>query len=143
MAGKYLLDPAGNPVKDFFSYELVYAALANGETATQNIQIEVQSDFMWQKAAVYADIAGAAQTQSSQVMPLCTVLIQDSGSNRQFQNVASPLTNLFGFGYSPFILPLPRVFGARSNIAVTLANISNAMTYNIRLSFIGTKLFLA
>lgn len=134
--------PAKYIAKDFFSYELNFQGLANGASATQSIQCEVNSDFAWQKACFFADIAGAVETTETQVVPLCTILIQDSGSNRQFENIASPLPNLFGFGYSPFILPFPRIFVARANISVTLSNFSAGTTYNVRLSFIGTKLFL-
>lgn len=142
MAADQSIDDRKYIGRDFFSYELYFAAVAPGAAPTQSIQCEVNSDFAWQKAVVFADVAGAAQDQSTQVMPLCTVLIQDSGSNRQLQSIASPVCNLFGFGYSPFILPFPRVFVARSNISVQLTNFSAATTYNVRLSFIGTKLFL-
>jgi hypothetical protein len=54
---------------------------------------------------------------------------------------AVPVVNLFGIGEIPFILPVPRIFKARSSITVAVANFSAATTYNLRLSFIGTKLF--
>lgn len=129
--------------QDTFTYEVDFSALAAGASQSSSIQIENSSDFLWQKACFFADIAQAAQTQSSQVMPLATVLLTDSGSARQLMNSAVPITSLFGVGYSPFILTVPKKFLARSSITVAVTNFSAATTYNIRLSFIGVKLFLA
>jgi hypothetical protein len=142
MAADNSIDSAKYIGRDYFSYELLFTGIAPGISQNQSIQCEVNSDFAWQKGVFFADVAAAGQTVQTQVVPLCTVLIQDSGSNRQLQNIASPLPNLFGLGYSPFILPFPRVFVARSNISIQLSNFDAAQTYNIRLSFIGTKLFL-
>lgn len=128
-------------VEDFFTYETDFAALANGATATNNIQVQADSDFKWLKATAAADIAGAPQTESSIVIPLVTILITDTGSGRQLMSAPVPIADIFGIGQLPFILPLPRIFRARSSISVTVANYSAATTYNLRLSFIGTKIF--
>lgn len=128
-------------IEDLFVYELDFAALANGDSATSNIQIQADSNFKWIKAACEANLAAAAQTDSSRVIPLVSILITDTGSGRQLMSAAVPIANMFGTGLIPFILPVPRIFNARSNIAVTVANYSAATTYNLRLSFIGTKMF--
>lgn len=128
--------------QDVFTYEVDFTALAAGAPQSSSIQIENSSDFLWQKATFFADIAAAAQTQSGQVLPLATVLLTDSGSARQLMNSAVPIPNMFGVGYSPFILTVPKKFLARSSITVAVTNFSAATTYNIRLSFIGVKLFL-
>lgn len=128
--------------QDVFTYEVDFTALAAGASQSSSIQIENSSDFLWQKATFFADIASAAQTQSGQVLPLCTVLLTDSGSARQLMNSAVPVPNMFGVGYSPFILTNPKKFMARSSITVAVTNFSAATTYNLRLSFIGVKLFL-
>jgi len=127
--------------KDFFTYNAVFSALANGASATQNILIEASSDFVWQKSEYFADIALAAQTDSTRVIPLVTVLIVDSGSGRQIMDVPVPISSLFGDGKYPYILPLPKVYSARSNIAITVQNFSAATTYNLRLSLTGMKVF--
>lgn len=128
-------------LKDFFVYAIDFATLAAGATATDNIQIQADADFEVQKLTYFSDIAGAAQTLTTQVVPLITVLIVDAGSGRQLMDRAVAIPALFGDGRIPFILPTPRIFAARSNITFTLVNFSAATTYRTRLNLIGTKLF--
>jgi hypothetical protein len=143
---------AGQPVaqqreayfaKDFFTYELDISALAAGGSTTQTFTIQADSDFLWTKAAYFADIAAAAQTSSTLIVPLATVLIQDTGSGRNLMSSAVPIPSLFGSGGLPMILPRQRLFVARSQVQVTVTNYDAAVTYNIRLSFIGEKGFRA
>jgi len=133
---------AGDKVlKDFFVYQEDFSALASGATASGNINIQADSDFVVQKLTYFADIAAAVQTNSSRVIPLTSVIVTDTGSGRNLMESALPISNLFGTGQIPFILPQPKMFLARSTITITLANFSAATTYNIRLSFIGYKIF--
>lgn len=126
---------------DFFIYELDVASIANGASQNVNITIQADSDFCLVKLGITADIAGAAQTSSTQIVPLCTINIVDTGSGRQIFSAPVAIPSLFGNGQLPFILPVPRLFKARSNIAVALANYSNATTYALRMAFIGFKRF--
>lgn len=136
-----MANPISYVAKDFFIYALTFTGLAPGVSATQNLNIQADSDFVLQKLTYGSDIAAAAVTDSTRVIPLATVLIVDSGSGRQSMNAAVDLASIFGVGEIPFILPQPKVFLAQSNVAITVANISAATTYNIRLSFIGLKGF--
>jgi hypothetical protein len=135
------MDDVNLKAKDYFTYNANFLSLAGGTSATQNILIEASSDFVWYKAEYFADIALAIQTDSTRVIPLCTVLIVDSGSGRQIMDIATPIPSIFGDGKYPYILPQPKRYVARTNIAITVANFTAATTYNIRLSFSGTKLF--
>ncbi len=128
-------------IRDFFVYEADFNALAAAASANNNINVQADSDFLLQKITYQADIAGGAQTSSTVVIPLCTIQITDGGSGRSLFALPAPIPNIFGTGQIPFILPTPKVFAAKSTITVILANYSNATTYNIRLSFIGAKLF--
>jgi hypothetical protein len=128
-------------LKDFFTYEVNFSGLAAGTDSVQQINIQADSDFELMKMTYFADIAAAAQTESTQVVPLCSVLILDSGSGRQLSDQAVPVPNLFGTGEIPFILPNSKIFSARSLISVTVNNFSAATTYNLKLSFIGVKRF--
>lgn len=128
-------------VEDFFIYQLDFAGIAAGATGTGNIQIQADSDFKWIKATHETNIANAAQTDSARVIPLATINITDTGSGRQLMSSPSPIENMFGTGLLPFILPVHRIFRARSSISISVANFSAASTYNIRLSLIGTKIF--
>lgn len=127
--------------KDFFIYDVDFLALAPGTSNTQAVNIQADSDFVVQKLAFHANVANAGQTANTRVIPLCTVLIVDTGSGRQLMNQAVDLSTFFGTGENPFILPQPKVFVARTNISIQLANYDAAQTYNVRLSLIGIKLF--
>lgn len=128
-------------LKDFFIYEVDFSALAFGSSATGNINIQADSDFELQKLCYFADIAAAAQTDDTRVIPLVTINITDSGSGRFLSSDAVPVTSIFGTGQIPFILPTPKIFDARATISIEVANFSAATTYNLRLSFIGAKIF--
>lgn len=131
----------GVNLQDFFIYQLAFSGLAAANSATDSFTIQADSDFRWEKATYFADIAAAGQTDSSRVVPLVTVLVTDTGSGRQLMDGAVPIPVLFGTGQIPFILHHPKVFGARATVSVTLTNFDAAQTYNIRLAFIGTKIF--
>jgi len=127
--------------EDFTVYELDFLGLAAGTSANGSVQIQADSAFKWTKACYYADIDAAAFQVDTQPVPNVSITIQDSGSGRSLFNLAVPVPSIFGFGTLPFILPIPRIFLARSSMAVTVQNFDAAATYNLRLSFIGTKLF--
>lgn len=129
-------------VNDFYVYSALIASIAAGAQQTVNISIEADSDFTWIKSTVFAALAGAAQTDATAVLPQATVQVQDSGSGRLLQNIAIPVSSIAGNGQLPFVLPIPRVFKARSTISLTFANISAAETYtNLRFALIGFKTF--
>lgn len=129
--------------KDFFIYELDISALAAGSSTSVNISVQADSDFVLQKLGYAADIAAAAQTDSTRVLPLCTMLITDTGSGRQLMNSAVPVSAFIGDGRLPFILPQPKLFLSRTTINFNIANYSAATTYNLRFSLIGMKIFKA
>jgi len=126
---------------DFYVYSAVFAALAAAASATQNITIQADSDFILQKLTYHANIAAAAQLSGTRIVPLVSLLITDSGSGRQIMDRAIPLVTFFGDGELPFILPNPKVFKARANITIQATNFSAATAYNLYLSFIGVKKF--
>lgn len=140
MSDQQLTDIFG--VRDFFTYELDFASLAaNGGTAQSSFTVQADSNFLWQYGTFFADVAAAAQDDSSRVLPLISCTITDSSSGRQLMSGNTPLLALFGTGQLPFILPSPRFFRAQTQVNVSLLNFSAASTYNLKLSFIGTKFF--
>lgn len=128
-------------IKDFYVYEEDFFTLVAGASKTGSVNVQADSDFVLQKLTYSADINGGAVTDSSRVIPLVTVQITDTGSGRNVMETAVPVTNVFGSGEIPFILPQPKLFLARSTISISVANYSSNTTYNLRLSLIGHKIF--
>lgn len=123
----------------FYTYQVNALAIAPAGVATPTFQIEANSDFHLYKMNYFADIAAAAQTDGTRVIPLVTLLINDSGTGQNLMSAAVPIPSIMGTGSLPFILPYPRKLSANSTIQLTLTNFDAAVTYNIRLSFIGVK----
>lgn len=128
-------------MKDFYVYQEDFSGLVFATSATGNINIQADSDFVLQKITFFADIAAAAQTDDTRVIPLVTMQVTDSGSGRNLFESPVAVPSLFGTGELPFILPTPKLFSARSTITIAVANFSVATTYNLRFSFIGYKAF--
>lgn len=136
--------PSGPQIlaEDFYVYAIQFTALAANASSTGFIQIEADSDFYVQKLAYFSDLAGAAQTFNTLVVPLVTVTIVDTGSGRQLMNTPIPINDIFGDGRLPYILPTPKLFVKNSRINFTVQNFSAATTYtNLWLCMEGKKIF--
>lgn len=129
-------------VRDYYVYEADFTAVTSGGgTAQSTFTIQTDSNFLWQQGAFFADVASAAQTNNTRVLPLMTCVIQDTSSGRQLSSSQVPINSQFGQGELPFILPSPRFFRANTQVTVSVTNYDAALTYNLRLSFIGTKFY--
>lgn len=130
--------------RDFFVYEInLTTALAAAGSAPGSVNIDTDSDFFWQKSTAHVSIASGATIQSTENIPELDITIKDATTGRDIMNLQTPIRNIFGTGEIPFILPVEKYFGARSQLSVTVYNVSAATTYSsIKLSFIGIKAFL-
>jgi hypothetical protein len=128
-------------VRDFFVYELDFAALAAGGNASSSFTVQADSNFLWQYGNFFAHTAGGALTDSTRILPLMNATILDTSSGRQLMSAAVPIPSLFGTGQLPFLLPTPRFFRAQTQVTVNVSNFSAGTTYTLLLQFIGTKFF--
>jgi len=98
---------------------------------SSSIQIDNGYDFYWFATTHQADLAGAVQTESSRVIPLVTVLINDSSASRNLQNNPTPLETLSGAGMFPYRLIRPRLFPANTIITFTwVSYVASGTTYS-------------
>lgn len=142
------MDQPSQSVKKYLSSQLyfyptnpliVVAAAATPNPQAQ-IQIDTDADFEVQYIGCAADIAGAAQTDSTRVIPLVTLqLVQSGGNPLMPQPVA--LSLLMGDGRLPFILPEPLILPANTNLTCNFGWFAAATDYNLRLVLIGRKLY--
>lgn len=127
-------------VRDYFTYTASVASLAAGASATDQVSINADSDFVWEKTSYFATLASAAQTDSSRVIPLVNVSITDGGSGRNLQDDPTPLPAIAGNGGLPLNLSVPRVFDANATVSVTFSNFDAAATYtDLYMVFHGYK----
>lgn len=127
--------------RDFYVYEAESLALVAGGTSNDVINIEADSDFILQKMTYEVDIAAAAYTFTTNPIPLITIQITDTGSGRQLMQNPIPINSFMGDGKLPFYLPNPRKFLRNSTIQIAFVNFDAAVTYNLRLAFIGYKIY--
>jgi len=131
-------------VRAYACYSLQAAAdiaAVNG-SASPSVKIDSASLFVWTKGAYFCDIAAGAQTDSSRVIPLMTVQLSDSGSERQLFDRAQPISSVFGTGEIPAILPVPYLFQKSSTLQALITNFSAATVYrNTMLTLIGYRVY--
>jgi hypothetical protein len=128
----------------FFVYQTpsVASLAAGASSGAQTIQFDNNSMFTWLRTTIVADLAGAAQTNSTIVIPLVTVQITDTGNGMSFMNAPIPATALCGWGELPFILPIPQFIQPNASYSFTFANYSAGTTYlNLRMQLIGFRTF--
>jgi hypothetical protein len=144
--------------RDFYIYESEAISLAAGTNATDTIQIEADSNFILQKltqfsvpsadsAAVFPDLTDdtivfpVGLTNMQTVKPAVALQLIDTGSGRQLMQNPIPIPSFFGTGEMPFILPNPRLFVRNSTIQVAYTNFDTVNDYDVRLAFIGYKVY--
>lgn len=126
----------------FYIYTFSLDTLAAAAIDTDVINIENDSQFVWTKTSYFADIAGAAQTNDTRVIPLIQCQFTDSGSARQFFDEPQPINNIAGQGNIPMILPAPFIFSNNANISGSFSNYSAATDYaNFKISLIGYRVY--
>lgn len=111
----------------------------NGQS---QIQIDSGYDFYWFATTHQADSAGASQTDSSRLLPLVLLLINDSSASRNLSNVAQPLENVSGTGKEPYRLARPRLFPRNTLVTFTWTSyVASGTTYsNIYLTLHGYRI---
>jgi hypothetical protein len=128
-----------SPEQDFFDptrdgtdimfYDTTFATLAPAGSTSSQIQIDSGVDFYWFATTYQTDIAQATLTESSNIMPLITVVINDTGSRKNLMNSPLPVTAIMGPGERPYRLVRPRLFRASSTINFTWVNYASGTTY--------------
>lgn len=103
--------------------------LANGGRPQSTLQIDQAVDFYWIATTLQADVAGAAQTESSQLIPTVHVTVQDSASQKNLQNIRLPVTSFAGPGERPYRLVEPRMILANSTLVFLWRSFDTTNTY--------------
>ena len=137
----YMMLPRGtwDFPRDFFAYGQEVVPLALSGRAATTIQIQADSDFLI--VAGVLDTRDGATGLVFQATPPLTVEIQDSGSGRDLQSIATPIGNLFGTGTLPAYWPFPKLIKRSSTITTTITNLDAALTFDVRYTYLGIKLF--
>jgi hypothetical protein len=125
---------------DYYWYGTNVQGLIPAATANSQIQVDAGTDFYWIATTIQSDIAEGPLEESTDIIPLVTVLINDTGTSRNLMNTAIPLGSLCGDGKRPYRLVRPRLFRANSIIGFTFVNYSAGTTYgNLYLTLHGYR----
>lgn len=126
---------------DYYWYGANPGALAPLATGNTAIQIDAGTDFYWIATTIQADIAEGALEESTDIIPLVTLLINDTGTSRNLMNAPIPLGSLCGDGKRPYRLVRPRLFRANSIINLTFTSyVATGTTYgNLYLTLHGYR----
>jgi hypothetical protein len=146
--------PGGNTPQNRKQQEFIYStgritnaggvggALAPGAVFNAFINIQADADFVIEKQTYAADIAGAALTFNTWIMPNVLILLTSTGSGQQLMSAPVPIPSAFGHGMLPAILPYPYVLPANSQLQITLTSFEAVSQLFLTLNFIGRKLYL-
>lgn len=112
-----------------------------GNPGEASILIDKGSDFEIFSIGYFADIAGAAQTDSSRVIPLVRVNFNDSGAQKNWFLKPAPLSSIAGDGRLPMILLHRRIVLGNSTLTLSYTNDSAATNYRLQTVLAGRKLY--
>lgn len=125
--------------KDFFTYSTDFLPIAAATAVTNNIAIQADSYFLI-VAGVRTITDGATGLVFAANGPM-TIAVNDQSSGRDFQNQAMGIDNLLGTAQLPAFWPFPKLIQPSSTLAVSLTNFDPALGFNVRISFLGFKIF--
>jgi hypothetical protein len=121
-------------------YATLFTALTAGSTQSNQIQISANGDFFLTRITFAANIANAAQTNATLVIPELRLQITDSGSDELFANQATDISSfasLSSYANKDTDEPYPRVISGRSTLTLTLTNQEPTNTYNVEIVLSG------
>lgn len=125
-----------------YGYSLSFIGLAQNTSATQQLSIQANADFILTRLSHRASI-GTAQTVTNKTAPFIRALIVDSGTGDQFTSSAVDLENISSNDAKLRVVPYPRVIQGKSSLSITLTNWSPvAETYAVDILFEGMQVRL-
>lgn len=132
-----------NANQDWFSYPLTFSDLTADGTQTQQIQIDASADFFLTQIESFSIVHGVTTPVTNQQgnQPLVTMLINDSGSNRNLMQGGVVMPSITGGGQWPHYLRHPRKFARNSAITITLVSLDGTNAFDIYLNFEGFKTY--
>lgn len=126
-------------VKDFFIYGTDFLGIATGATQTATVSIQEDSDFFIIGANAFCvDTTGPTVVDPDSF--IATVVLQDSGSGRNFVDRPIAFANLYGTAQLPGYWPYPKLLQASSTLSTQLTN-NQGVTMDVRLAYVGFKVF--
>lgn len=128
---------------DYFWYGTRVTGLqSTAPNATSILNIDADSDFWCIGFSYQADIAGAALTEATNLVPLINLQINDTGSGKSLMNVPAPLTDIAGDGKHLYRLLRPRVFLSNASVQFNWTSYVAAGTvYNVSFTMHGIKVY--
>ncbi len=134
-----------NKPQDWYNYPITFTSVAQTTPQTTNIAIDAGSDFFLTAITYDAYLAASttALTTSTVIIPGITMLLTDSGSNRQLMQNPVPLSQIGGNGPWPHRMIHPRLFVRNSNIQVAVVRYDAATGDwdTLRINFEGFRIY--
>ena len=125
-------------LKDFFVYTAEFLPLAAGGTGTVQTAIQADSDFLIVYVTrVVTDVANVVFVDPVPAL----VQVTDAGSGRNLMDRAVHMDNLIGTAQRPGRWPYPKLIRASGTLTTTVQNLDGANARNVRISYLGFKVF--
>lgn len=124
---------------DTFFYSAQFLPLASGATASFDINIQADSDFLIMEATGASRDPAAGNALDPDLRFLIQII--DSGSGRQLFDRAQDAENVLGVGRDPYVWPIPKPVYRASTLTVTVQDLRGRDS-DVRVSFSGPKVFL-
>lgn len=128
--------------KQKFAYSTTFKPLTHSTNATNNIQIQADSEFVWISASIDIRSSDDFTTFTQPNAAPMTVLITDGASGNLIMNEDQAVGNFFGNVGAPNVsLGVPFIFRRSGVISVKLTNQHTATDFNVRVAFQGFKVY--
>lgn len=134
---QYLPPPMRGAAKDFFVYTAEFLPLAAGGTAAQNVAIQSDSAFLL--TALTRVVTAVDNTTVVTFAPMMLQLT-DLGSGRALMDRPVHLESLAGTAQLQSTI-FPKFINPASTLGVQLQNLDLVTARNVRLAFLGFKVF--
>lgn len=121
----YAVDAGNSPAPSGGGQNLAAAGVSN-----PNLQIDAGTDFYLIALSMQAQVSGAGGVEdSTNPIPLVTMQLNDSGSQRNLFSMPIPMGAIVGEGRRPYRLIRPRIFRANSVLAFTFTSFEPTDAY--------------
>lgn len=124
---------------DLYMYQARVQTFAAAAVATVNINMEADSYFIIDKLSFFARITATTLTHATQLVPIVSVKLTDTGSGRNLMTDGVQVSALAGREGLPFVLPVDRWIKPNSTLQFEFTNQSTDIYADFVLYLHGQK----